>query len=131
MSDLFDHNERFERGLKIRREVVGADYVEKSIAGADDFTAPFQQMVTEVAWGDVWSRPGLDRRSRSLINIAMITALNHPAELELHVRGAIANGVTKAEIMEVLMQTSIYCGVPAALNGFKVARRVLAEIEAA
>jgi 4-carboxymuconolactone decarboxylase len=130
MSDLIDRNERFERGLAIRREVLGADYVDKSLAAADDFTAPLQQLVTEHAWGAIWSRPGLDRRTRSFINLGMITALNRPHELEIHVKGAVNNGLTRAEIMEALLQTAIYCGFPAALDAFRVARKVLDEMGA-
>ena len=127
MTDLFDHNERFERGAQTRRAVVGDAYVDSSLAGADDFTAPFQQWVTETAWDMVWNRPDLDRRSRSMINLAMLTALNRPAELELHLRGALRNGVSVTEIREVLLQTAVYCGVPAALEAFKVAKKVLAD----
>ena len=130
MSDPFDHNERFERGLEIRRSVVGADYVDKSLAEADAFTAPLQQLITEYCWGEIWGRPGLDRRTRSIVNLAMISALGKPAELALHVRGAIANGLTPDEIMEVLLQVTIYCGVPAGLEATKVARKALGEIGA-
>jgi 4-carboxymuconolactone decarboxylase len=130
MSDLIDRNERFEKGLAIRREVLGAEYVDKSIASADEFTAPLQQLVTEHAWNAIWARPGLDRRTRSFINLGMIVALNRPHELELHVKGAVNNGVTRAEIQEALLQTAIYCGFPAALDGFRVARKVLDEMGA-
>lgn len=117
----------YDRGLKTRREVLGADYVDAAIANADDFTRDLQEHITQYAWGDIWNRPGLDRRTRSLLNLAMLTALNRPHELRLHVKGALRNGVTKDEIREVLMQTTIYCGVPAALDAFKVAREVLKE----
>ena len=130
MADKFDHTERFEQGLAIRRSVVGADYVDKSLAEADDFTAPLQQLITEYCWGGVWGRPGLDRRTRSFINLAMISALGKSTELALHVRGAIANGLTPAEIMETLLQVTIYCGVPAGLEATKVARKVLGEMGA-
>jgi 4-carboxymuconolactone decarboxylase len=120
------NSEAFERGLKTRREVLGADYVDAALASADDFTRPLQEHITSVAWGDIWNRPGLDRRTRSMINLAMLTALNRPHELKLHVRGALRNGVTREEIREVLMQTAIYCGVPAAMDSFRVAREVLA-----
>jgi 4-carboxymuconolactone decarboxylase len=113
--------------MRIRREVVGAEYVEKSMAEADDFNRPFQDLVTEYCWGEVWSRPGLDRRQRSMLNIAMLSALNRPHELRLHLRGALRNGVTKEEIREILLQVAIYCGVPASLDGFRIAREVLAE----
>ena len=122
-------DETYERGLQIRREVVGADYVERSLAQADDFTRPLQDLVTRYCWGEVWSRPGLKRRERSLINLAMIAALNRPHELKLHVRGAVNNGLSKDEIREVLLQVAIYCGVPAALDSFRVAKETLAEME--
>jgi len=117
----------FDQGLKTRREVLGADYVDAAIAAADDFSRPLQEHITQYAWGDIWNRPGLDRRTRSLLNLAMLTALNRPHELRLHVEGALRNGVTKDEIREVLMQATIYCGVPAAMDSFKVAREVLKE----
>lgn len=120
----------FDRGLKVRREVLGAEYVDASIANADDFNRPMQELVTQFAWGEVWNRPGLDRRTRSLLNLAMITALNRPHELELHVRGAVNNGVTKEEMREVFLQTAIYCGMPAALDSFRIARKVLKEMGA-
>ena len=122
------NQELFDRGLKIRREVLGAEYVDDSIQNADDFTMPLQELVTQFAWGEVWSRPGLDRRTRSLINIGMISALNRPHELKLHIRGAINNGVTKDEIREVLLHVIPYCGFPAALDSFRVAREVLREM---
>ena len=123
-----DDSQRFERGLAIRKEVLGTDYVEASIRGADEFTRDIQQLVTEYAWGEIWSRPGLSRRDRSLLNLGMITALNRPHELRLHVRGALANGVSKDEIKEVFLQTAVYCGAPAALDAFRVAREVFAEM---
>ena len=125
-----DESQRFERGMAVRKEVLGADYVEASMRGADDFTRDMQQLVTEYAWGEIWSRPGLARRDRSLLNLAMLTALNRPHELRLHLRGALNNGVTKDEIREVLLQTAVYCGVPAAIDSFRVAREVFAEQEA-
>ena len=118
----------FDQGLKTRREVLGAEYVDAAIANADDFSMEMQELVTQYCWGDVWNRPGLDRRTRSLLNLAMITALNRPHELKLHVRGAITNGVTKAEIKEVLLQSAIYCGVPAAIDSFRVARETFKEM---
>ena len=123
-----DESQRFERGMAVRKEVLGADYVEASMRGADDFTREMQQLVTEYAWGEIWSRPGLARRDRSLLNLGMITALNRPHELRLHVRGALANGLSKDEIKEVLLQTAVYCGAPAALDAFRVAREVFAEM---
>jgi 4-carboxymuconolactone decarboxylase len=120
-------DEIYERGLKIRREVVGAAYVDKSLAEADDFTRPLQELVTKYCWGEVWSRPGLERRERSLINLAMIAALNRPHELKLHVRGALRNGLTREQISEVFLQAAIYCGVPAALDAVRLAKEVFAE----
>jgi 4-carboxymuconolactone decarboxylase len=121
-------NEMFEKGLKVRREVLGAEYVDKAIAGADDFNRPLQELVTSYCWGEIWNRPGLDRRTRSMLNLAMLTALNRPHEVKLHVRGAINNGLTKDEIREVLLQAGIYCGVPAAIDSFRIAREVFAEM---
>jgi len=120
-------SERFERGLKVRREVLGAAYVDRSMAEADDFSRPMQELVTEYCWGEIWTQPELQRKTRSLINIAMISALNRPHELKLHVRGALRNGCSKEEIRAVLMQVAIYCGVPAAIDGLRVAREVLKE----
>jgi 4-carboxymuconolactone decarboxylase len=118
----------FDRGLKTRREVLGADYVDAAIENADDFNRPMQELVTQYCWGEVWNRPGLDRRTRSLLNLAMITALNRPHELKLHVRGAINNGLGKDEIREVFLQAAIYCGVPAAIDSFRTAREVFKEM---
>lgn len=118
-------SEMFDRGLQTRREVLGADYVDASLARADDFMMAFQRVTTEWAWDYVWNRPGLDRRTRSLLNLAMLTALGKPAELKLHVKGALTNGVTVAEIKEVLLQASVYCGVPAGLEAFRAADEVL------
>lgn len=120
--------ERFERGLAKRRRVLGADYVDQSMRNADAFNQPLQELVTEYCWGNVWQRDGLSDRDRSMINLAMITALNRPHELRLHVRGAINNGMSVDEIREVLMQTAIYCGVPAAIDAFRQARDVLSEM---
>jgi 4-carboxymuconolactone decarboxylase len=122
------NKELFDKGLQTHREVLGADYVDASIRNADDFNRPMQELVTQYCWGEVWNRPGLDRRTRSLLNLAMLTALNRPHELKLHVRGALNNGVTKDEIREVLLQAAIYCGVPAAIDGFRVAREVFKEL---
>ena len=120
----------FDQGLKTRREVLGADYVDAAIANADDFNRPLQEMVTQYAWGDVWNRPGLSRRDRSLLNLAMLTALNRAAEIKLHVRGAVNNGVTVDEIKEVLLHATVYCGIPAGLDAFKAANEVLTEMKA-
>jgi len=111
----------------VRREVLGAAYVDRSIAEADDFSRPMQELVTEYCWGEIWTQPELPKKTRSLINIAMISALNRPHELKLHVRGALRNGCSKEEIRSVLMQVAIYCGVPAAIDGLRVAREVLKE----
>ena len=118
----------FEAGLKVRKEVLGAEYVEQSFASADDFNRPFQEFVTEYCWGGVWTRPGLDRRTRSFLNLGMLAALNRPHEIKLHLRGAINNGLTKDEIAEVFLQVAIYCGVPAALDAIRVAREVFQEM---
>lgn len=119
--------ELYETGLAIRREVLGREYVDNSLKNATDFNRPFQELVSEYCWGAVWSRPGLSRRERSMINLAMLTALGRTHEVELHVRGALNNGLTKEQISEVLLQTAIYCGVPAALDSYRVASKVLAE----
>jgi 4-carboxymuconolactone decarboxylase len=121
--------ERFETGLSIRKSVLGAEYVEKSFASADDFNMPMQELVTEYCWGAIWGREGLPRKTRSLLNLAMISALNRPHELKIHVRGALRNGVTKEEIREVFMQVAIYCGVPAAVDSFRIAREAFVEYE--
>ncbi len=121
----------YEKGLAIRRAVVGSAYVDKSLAEADDFTRPLQELVTKYCWGEVWSRPDISRRDRSLINLAMIAALNRPHELKLHVRGALNNGLTREEIREVLLQVAIYAGVPAALDSFRVAKELFKEVDAA
>ncbi len=117
----------FEKGLKNRREVLGAAYVDKALAEMDDFSRPIQELVTQYCWGEVWGRPGLDRKARSMINLAMLTALNRPHEIKTHVRGALNNGLSKDEIMEVFLQTAIYCGVPAAIDSFRIARQVFEE----
>ncbi len=121
------HRESFEEGLRVRREVLGAEHVDRSLAQVSDFSRPIQELVTEYCWGIVWSSDGLPRKTRSLINLAMLTALNRSHELGVHVRGALNNGATEAEIQEVLLQTAIYVGVPAALESFRVAEKVLKE----
>ena len=120
---------RYEEGLAIRKAVLGDEYVEKSLRSANEFTRPMQELVTEYCWGEIWTRPGLDRKTRSFLNLAMLTALNRPHEIRLHVIGALNNGVTREEMMEVFMQSAIYCGVPAALDAMGVAREVFAEID--
>jgi 4-carboxymuconolactone decarboxylase len=128
MQDASMNKELFDKGLQVRREVLGAEYVDAAIKNADDFNLPMQEWVTQYCWGDVWNRPGLDRRTRSLLNLAMITALNRPHELKLHIKGAIRNGVTKDEIKEVFLQTAVYCGAPAAIDSFRSAREVFNEL---
>ena len=113
------------RGLKTRREVLGDAHVDAAIAGTDDFTADFQDFITRYAWGTVWNRPGLDRRERSLITLALLTGLGRTEELAMHVRGALRNGVSSEEIAEVLLHTAVYAGVPAANAAFKIAEAVL------
>lgn len=121
-------DERFERGLRVRREVLGTAHVDRSMAQVSDFSRPVQELVTEACWGDVWTRPGIDRKTRSLLNLAMLTALNRMHEFAVHVRGAVNNGCTEQEIQEVLLQTAVYCGAPAALESFRVAERTLREV---
>jgi 4-carboxymuconolactone decarboxylase len=123
------NKELFEKGLAIRKSVLGAEYVEKSIAAADDFNRPMQELTTEYCWGWCWGREGLDKKTRSIINLAMISALNRPNELKMHVKGAIRNGLTKEEIREVLLQVAIYCGIPAGVDSFRVAKEAFAELE--
>lgn len=124
-------SEKFAQGLAMRKQVLGEDYVNNSLNNADDFTMPLQELVTEYCWGTVWQREGLSPKMRSIANLAMITALNRPHELKLHVRGALNNGLSREEIREVLLQTAIYCGVPAAIDSFRVAKAVFAEEDAA
>lgn len=120
----------FDKGIELRRAVLGKDYVDGALARADDFMMAFQNITTEWAWGYAWARPGLDRRTRSLLNLAMLTALNKPAELRLHVKGAITNGISVEEIREVLLHATVYCGIPAGLEAFKAAHATLVEIGA-
>jgi 4-carboxymuconolactone decarboxylase len=117
----------FDQGLEVRKAVLGAEYVESSIKNADDFNRPLQDLVTEYCWGAVWTREGLPRKTRSMLNLAMLSILNRPHELELHIRGALRNGCTKDEIREVLLQVAIYAGVPAGVDAFRTARKVFAE----
>jgi 4-carboxymuconolactone decarboxylase len=123
--------ERFEAGLHVRREVLGNDYVNRSLASATEFSRPFQDLVSRYCWGDIWCRPGLDRKQRSIVNLSMIAALNRPHELKLHVKGALNNGMTRDEIREVFMQVAVYCGIPAGLDSFRLAQEVFAEIDKA
>ena len=117
----------YDDGMKTRREVLGDEHVDRAVAGTTEFTADFQDLITRYAWAEVWSRPGLDRRTRSAITLTALTALGHHHELAMHVRAAVRNGLTEDEIKEVLLQAAIYCGVPAANRAFAIAQEVLAE----
>ena len=120
----------FEKGLAIRKSVIGAEFVDKALASADDFNRPYQEFVTEYCWGACWGREGLSKKTRSMLNLAMISALNRPHELKMHVKGALNNGLTREEIMEVLLQTGMYCGLPAAVDAFRVMREAFGESDA-
>jgi 4-carboxymuconolactone decarboxylase len=117
--------DRYEEGLRIRREVHGADYVDRVMSAANEFDRPMQDLANEYCWGAIWGRPGLDRRTRSLLNVGMLSALNRPNQLRGHLDGALRNGASAEEIREVLLQVAVYCGVPAALDAFRVACEVL------
>jgi 4-carboxymuconolactone decarboxylase len=121
-------SELSEAGLAVRKEVAGAEFVDAALAAADDFTQPMQDFVTEYCWGAVWTRPGIDRRSRSILNIGMLAAANRPDELAGHIKGALTNGLSKLEIQELLLQVSIYLGMPAGLGAFRVAKKVFDEM---
>jgi 4-carboxymuconolactone decarboxylase len=121
---------RFAWGLEVRRAVLGAEHVDNSLATVTDFMVDFQKLMTEYCWGEIWTRPGLDRKTRSMLTLAMLTALNRPNELRLHVRGALTNGLDRDEIKEILLQASIYCGIPAGVEAFKVAAEVFKTIDA-
>ena len=123
------NEELFEKGLDIRKSVLGPDVVEKSMAAADEFNMPMQELVTEYCWGTVWGREDLPKKTRSMLNIAMLAVLNRPNEFKLHIRGAIRNGVSKEEIREILLQVAIYAGVPAGIDSFRNAKEALAELE--
>ena len=123
-------DEAYERGMRVRREVLGDAHVDAAIARTTDFTADFQELITTQAWGGIWSRPGLDRRTRSAVTLTALVALGHHAELKMHVRAALRNGLTRDEIKEILLQTSVYCGVPAANSAFAIAQAVLDEEDA-
>jgi len=125
MGEIMKGSEQFNKGLDVRRAVLGADYVDGSLAKADDFMMAFQEITTEWCWGYAWTRPGLERKTRSMLNLAMLTALGKPAELKLHVKGALANGVSVDEIKEILLHATVYCGIPAGLDAFKAAHEVL------
>jgi 4-carboxymuconolactone decarboxylase len=120
----------FDRGMQVRRAVLGDAYVDRSLQGGTEFRKPMQELVTEFCWGAIWSREGLDRKTRSLVNIGMLTALNRSTELAAHIRGAVNNGATKEEIQEVLLQTAVYCGMPAGLESFRVAEKVFDDLAA-
>ena len=120
-------SERFAAGMAVRREVLGDEHVDRANAAIDVFTADFQNMITRNAWGEIWTRPGLDRKMRSAVTITALVAHNHMHELALHIRAALRNGLTPDEIKEILLQTAVYCGVPAANSAFRVAQQVLAE----
>ncbi|TVY21172.1 4-carboxymuconolactone decarboxylase [Lachnellula arida] len=123
------HKTLFDEGLKIRYEVAGKTYVDKALVnGSSEFARPMQELVTEACWGSVWSRPGLERKTRSMLNMAMLCALNRGPELAVHVRAALNNGASEVEIREVLLQVSIYCGMPAGLEGFKIAEKVILDV---
>ncbi|WP_372922028.1 carboxymuconolactone decarboxylase family protein [Roseovarius sp.] len=122
-------NEVYDKGLAIRKAVLGEDYVSRALDTADDFNRPLQDLVTEYCWGAVWGREGLEHKTRSMLNLAMISTLNRPHELRAHIRGALTNGVSRAEICEVFLQVAIYAGVPAGVDSFRIAREVFAEID--
>lgn len=121
--------ERYERGLRIRSDVLGEQYVNRALADADEFTRPLQDRVTEYCWGAVWGREELPRKTRSMLNLAMIAVLNRPNELRMHIKAALTNGVTREEIREVFLQVAIYAGVPAAVDSFRIAREAFAELD--
>ena len=123
------NKEKYDQGLAVRRAVLGSEYVDSSIKNADAFSKPMQDFVTQYCWGEVWTRPGLDRKTRSFLNLAMLTALNRPHEIKIHVKGALNNGLTKEEIAEVFLQAAIYCGVHAAIDSFRIAKEVFAEMK--
>lgn len=125
-----DDSQRYAQGMKVRRAVLGGQHVDKAVANATPFNEPFQDLITRYAWGEIWTRPGLPRATRSMITLAMMIALNRPEEFRMHVGAAIRNGVTREQIQEVLLQSSIYCGVPAANDAFRVAQQVFTEMDA-
>jgi 4-carboxymuconolactone decarboxylase len=118
----------FDKGLSIRRDMFGAEGADKAWAAADDFNRPFEELVNQYCFGEIWGRPGLDRKTRSIVTLSMLTGLNRPNQIRTHVRGAIANGVTKEELQELFLQAAIYCGVPAAVDSFRIAREVFKEL---
>ena len=127
--DKRNHKERYDAGLQTRREVLGAGYVDKAMAGVDPFSQEFSELLNTYCWNDIWNRPGLPRKMRSVLNLGMLSALGKEHELKLHIRGALNNGLTKDEIKEVFLQVAIYCGVPAGVDSFRIAREAFAEID--
>lgn len=123
------NRDAIEAGLRTRSEVLGATHVAASM-NADDFSRPLEEFVSEYCWNEIWNRPGLDRRTRSAINVAMLTALNRPQQLKLHIKGAINNGLSRGEVQEILLQAAVYCGVPAGVDAFRTARDAFAELQA-
>ena len=121
-------DDRYEQGMRVRREVLGDEHVDRAVANTTDFTQPFQDFITETAWGNIWARDGIDRRSRSMITLAVLTALGREHEIAMHVRAALTNGLSKEEIGEVLLHTSVYAGVPAANRAFAIAQQVFDEL---
>ena len=119
----------YDEGLAVRRDVLGAEYVDRALASADAFTREWQEFVTEWCWGAVWTRPGLPRKARSLLNLGMLAALNRPQEIKIHVRGALNNGVTREEIAEVFLQAAVYAGAPAGMDAFRAAKEVFDELD--
>lgn len=125
-----DERQRYERGMKVRRAVLGDEHVDRSLKNKNEFNADFQELITRYAWGEIWARPGLSRQTRSMLTIAMMVALNRNEEFRMHLRAALNNGVTRDEIREVLLQTAIYCGVPAANTAFHLTEEVFREVDA-
>jgi 4-carboxymuconolactone decarboxylase len=121
--------ELWDKGLAVRKEVLGTEYVERNLKAADDFTMPMQELVTQSCWGWLWGRPNLPRKTRSIVNLALLSALNRPHEFKVHVKGALTNGCTKEEIREVLLQVAVYCGMPAGVEAFRLAREAFKELE--
>ena len=124
-----DENERYEKGMAVRREVLGQEYVDRTVANGTDFNREYQEFISRYAWGEIWTRPGLPRHTRSLIVVGMMVALNREAEFRLHVRAAASNGVTRDEIKELLLQAAVYCGVPAANTAFHIAEQIFNEMD--
>jgi len=121
--------ELWDKGLAVRKEVLGSEYVERNLKAADDFNMPMQELVTQSCWGWLWARPNLPRKTRSMVNLAMLSALNRGHEFKVHVRGALVNGVTREEIREILLQVAVYCGMPAGVEAFRLAREAIKEYE--